>query len=95
MSKHEEVMDFIHRRWNKDCNWMDGNCFWFALILSKRFPYSRIYYMPVKGHFITKIDGMFYDARGVVSVDEKIQTLASLKKEDSLLVSRLFRDCFM
>ena len=95
MTKQEEVLDFIRRRWKKDANWTDGNCLWFAKILCKRFPYARIYYMPIRGHFITKIDGVFYDATGIVIPDEKVQSFAELKRTDSLLYNRLIRDCFM
>ena len=95
MTKQEEILDFIRRRWRKDANWTDGNCLWFALILHKRFPYSRIYYMPIRGHFITKIAGIFYDATGIIIPDEIVQSLAELKRTDSLLYNRLIRDCFM
>ena len=33
----QEVMEFIQRRFPKDSNWTNGNCYYFALILSDRF----------------------------------------------------------
>jgi hypothetical protein len=39
-----EVIEFINRRWKKDANWLDGNCYYFALILKHRFPEGRIWY---------------------------------------------------
>ena len=40
----EKINDFIKRRFNKEDNWLNGNCLWFAYILQKRFPNLNIYY---------------------------------------------------
>ncbi len=93
MEKHE-VLDFIRRRWSKDSDWTNGNCLWFANILCQRFIDGEIYYLPIRGHFITKIDGVFYDATGVVTTNEAPIALVDIYHNDSLLYSRLIRDCF-
>lgn len=89
-----EVLDFIKRRFNKDSNWTNGNCYWFALILKKRFPESKIYYMPITGHFIVKIKDVFYDWTGIVVPEEKVIKFKKLKKRDPLWYDHIIRDCF-
>ena len=29
----KEILNFIEKRFPIDCNWMNGNCLWFAIIL--------------------------------------------------------------
>lgn len=59
-----EIENFIQRRFPENSHWCDGNCYYFALILKDRFPNSIVYYDVIYGHFITKIDGDFYDWKG-------------------------------
>lgn len=66
----QEVLDFIHRRFPTDCNWTCGNCYYFAHILSQRFPYGNIYYEIKNGHFVYEIDGDFYDYNGRFPIDD-------------------------
>lgn len=40
----DPVKEFIDRRFKADCNWLNGNCYYFALILSDRFPGGTVYY---------------------------------------------------
>ena len=61
----DEVIDFILRRFTADSLWMNGNCYYFALILHDRFPDSTIYYDTIDGHFVTQIGANYYDWRGV------------------------------
>lgn len=65
----ELVQDFINRRfpspYASDARWTCGNCYYFSLILKDRFKGS-IYYDVIHGHFLTLIDGSFYDATGLV-----------------------------
>lgn len=90
----EQVLEFIHRRWPQDCNWTDGNCYWFALILAKRFPEGEIYYLPAVGHFIVKIDGTFFDWTGIAIITETPKKFSDIKKEDELWYNHIIRDCF-
>jgi len=46
------VLEFIHRRFPQDSNWLTGNCYHFALILSSVFN-GDIFYDVVAGHFVT------------------------------------------
>ena len=89
-----KVLSFIKRRWSKDSDWINGNCYWFALILKERFPLAEIYYLPVEGHFITQIDRNFYDWTGIVQPNEMPIKFSDIKKNDSLWYERIIRDCF-
>ena len=90
---NNEVLDFIKRRWKKDANWLDGNCYWFAKILCERFPFGKIYYLPIQGHFVAKIKDNFYDATGIVSLKEQAYSFEEIKETDPLHYQRLIRDC--
>jgi len=59
------VLEFIKRRFPQDSNWLNGNCYYFALILSDRFD-GEILYDVIDGHFVTLIDGIKYDWEGIV-----------------------------
>ena len=68
---NDPVLKFIHKRFPKDNNWLDGNCYYFAVILKTRFPYGDIFYDTINGHFVTYIDGKMYDWSGIVPRDDK------------------------
>ena len=59
-------IDFINRRFKEDCNWINGNCYYFALILRDRFPGGIIYYDVINGHFIYQYNGNYYDWTGII-----------------------------
>lgn len=94
MSKRElEILDFINRRWKKDADWCNGNCYYFSLILRHRFPYLENFYCPIKGHFVVGFDGMFFDWTGRALLDEAPIPVSQIETEDPLLYARLLRDC--
>ena len=89
-----EVVEFIRRRFKADSNWLDGNCYYFAVILCERFPIFNIYYAPVAGHFVAGYTGEFYDWRG--KYDEEIPVfLSDIEKEDPAWYRIIVRDCVM
>lgn len=88
-----EVLEFIKRRFQKDCDWINGNCFWFAHILTTRFPYLQIYYMPIRGHFVAGHWGIFYDYNGIVKPKEVIYSLEEIRSSDTAWYERIVRDC--
>ena len=48
IAKTDKIIVFIqHRFANIDINWLNGNCYWLAHRLCARFPYLKIYYMPI------------------------------------------------
>ena len=93
----EEVLEFIKRRFSKDCDWCNGNCWWFATILCDRFfsAGAERWYCPVEGHFVVRIDGAFYDWNGIFipCPEEKPIEWFQLREEDPTYAARLLRDC--
>jgi hypothetical protein len=86
-----EVLEFINRRFKVDCNWLNGNCYYFAVILKNRFPDGEIVYDQIKGHFMFLLNDILYDYSGIV--DSDYDKLDNIKKTDPLLYSYLVRDC--
>ena len=43
-----QVEEFIQRRFPVDCNWTNGNCYYFAVILN----YSKDYFFLLKYSFL-------------------------------------------
>lgn len=89
-----EIIDFIKRRFPIDCKWLNGNCYWFALILSNRFPVD-IFYLPKEGHFVAGAHfiNAFYDWSGRVYPEEEPLLLVDIMAEDPVWYNRLMRDC--
>lgn len=72
MSIINEVEDFIERRFSKNCEFTTGNCYWFAVVLTTRFPKLKIYYDTINGHFLAVdiLDGTAYDFYGKHSLSD-------------------------
>jgi len=90
-----EILGFIQRRFPMDCNWTNGNCWWFASILSARFPYLSVYYLPVEGHFIAGALNTYFDWTGQIFPEETPILFKELEKADELWAYRLYRDCVL
>ena len=93
----DEVLGFINRRFKKDCNWMNGNCYYFALILKDRFPSGHIVYDVVWGHFFFEYDGRCYDYSGelILPIGSYLVYWDQMDKYDPLVKERIIRDCIM
>lgn len=87
----ENFENFIKRF--KVVNWMNGNCYYFAIILKDKYPNGRIIYDPIIGHFMLKIKNKAYDFMGIHQLPETFYYWDELEKEDELLYKRLRRDC--
>ena len=59
----DRIEEFIRRRFSVDCDWMDGNCYFFALILRSVFS-GRLVFDPIERHFLLNTDGGYYDWTG-------------------------------
>jgi hypothetical protein len=91
-----EVLDFISRRFKNDCNWMTGNCYFFAVILKSRFSEGSIYYDVIVGHFVFKYQNKFYDWTGLYHFDDSnLVSWDEFDKYDSLQKEVIIRDCIM
>ena len=93
----EEILEFIYRRWSQtDGNWFNGNCYWFAHILTTRFPELKIYYLPIEGHFVAGKDELYFDAAGQYATSgQPFYDFEELESEDPSLYNRLIRDCVL
>jgi len=92
----DKVEDFITRRFPKDCNWTQGNCYWFAFILSTQFKSLQIFYDPINGHFLAGNSsyGVYFDWEFTyINYKDKLLLFEELKKEDPIWAARIERDC--
>lgn len=95
----DEIIKFIRKRFPLNCDWLTGNCYYFAVILKERFcEYNpEIYYDVCKGHFVCKIEDSFYDWFGIVEHDKEYKDRFLIKwstfhKYDELQFERIIRD---
>ena len=75
---------------------MNGCCYWFALILERRFTYfydATIVYDQIDNHFGCEIDGEVYDITGVVTGERQWVSWRSVYKSDANLAEYIRRDC--
>lgn len=93
--KHQMVEKFIKERFNTNCNWLDGNCYYFAIILKARFPQAIILYDVINGHFVADIDNELYDWSGKISNNSKYVIWDQIDNYDSLVKERIIRDCIL
>ena len=87
-----EIQSFILKRFPSNCHWLDGNCYYFAVILKARFPDGGIYYDVIDGHFVFKYKEKFYDWQGETICVSPI-LWDSFEDYDSLQKERIIRDC--
>lgn len=59
----DKIEEFINRRFQSDCDWLEENCYYFARILKMRFK-GEIWYDLVEGHFLFRSFDKFYDWGG-------------------------------
>jgi hypothetical protein len=94
----EEVLKFIKERFQKydleEC-FCRHNCYWFAKILTIRFPYLKIYYLPITGHFVAGTSDIYFDWHGIYSSEEKPELFETIAKIDPLWYNIIIRDCVM
>lgn len=91
----DEVLDFIKRRFPNDCNWLNGNCYYFSLILKARFPQGIIYYDVINGHFIFEYKSKYYDWSGEIQPNEHLVEWNKFDEYDCLQKQHIIRDCVM
>lgn len=91
---NDNVLDFITNRFQIDCDWTSGNCYYFAKILEARFPGGSIYYDVIDRHFIYRYKGNYYDYNGIVEMNGKrIIPWNRFKEYDINVYKRVIRDC--
>ena len=75
---------------------LNGYCYYFAIILHERFGRGLIMYIPIYNHFCYKIDENLYDISGKIKDEEKIKLAVyweRYKNEEYLDSERIIRDC--
>lgn len=94
MNREQEILQFISRFDRAQECFMDGCCYWFAVILKERFCGS-IVYDPIYGHFLCEIDGDMYDVTGHANVDHSGQFYYwdGYLLQDPLHAASIYRDC--
>ena len=87
--EYDEVIDFIKRRFENDCNWKNGNCYYFAIILKDRFNDGEIFYDVMDGHFIFCHNGTFYDWSGKINPTNYLINWNHFDEYDNLQKERI------
>lgn len=90
-----EVLEFIRRRFEKDCNWTTGNCYYFAIILKDRFPEGEVYYDVIYGHFVFQYRNQYYDWNGIVKSVGYLVGWDKFDEYDFLQKEVIVRDCIL
>ncbi len=88
----KKILNFIQRRFPKDCNWTDGNCYFFALILQNVFG-GKIYYDVILSHFLLKIGKNYYDWTGKVEKCGLLVEWDKFENYDFLQKERIIQNC--
>lgn len=91
----DEVLGFIQHRFTKDCDWVSGNCYYFALILKDRFPGGIVYYDVIDGHFVYLYKGKYYDWTGIVEPEGCLVEWDKFAEYDHIQKNRIVEDCLM
>lgn len=95
----DKIEEFINRRFQSNCDWLEGNCYYFARILKMRFK-GEIWYDLVEGHFLFRNFDKFYDWSGLreeydFDKPETVENLvkwADYKRVDPVHYERIVRD---
>lgn len=97
----DEIEEFIYRRFNQPeviDNFLNGNCYYFAIILKERFPYLNIYYLATAGHFCVKDEctNKFYDVTGTINIINDTPYLFNyIKVNEPNWYNRIVDGCIM
>lgn len=80
----EKVLDFIKefQKFGTSVSrcFLEGNCYYFYVILKSQFPQAHPYYVPEDCHVITEIDGAFFDITGKIS-EKRLKNLKMVPYE--------------
>lgn len=90
-----DILNFIKKRFPSDCNWLDGNCYYFSIILKSRFPQGTICYDVINGHFLFRYGDSYYDWNGKIKPNNCLVKWDQMEEYDSLQKERVIRDCIM
>lgn len=89
----EKVLSFIKTRFPNDSGWLSGNCYYFAIILQSRFPGGSIVYDVISGHFLYRLEGVYYDWSGKATPSLCLVDWDAFESYDPLQKERIVEDC--
>lgn len=89
----DKIIEFTKRRFPVDCHWLDGNCYYFALILKDRFKNGKVYYDVINGHFVFEYGNKYYDWTGCINPDGYLVSWEEFEQYDSNRKKIIIRDC--
>ena len=93
MKRSKQIVKFISTFCEVKDFFLNGGCYWFAVILQE-YCGGVIYYVPVVNHYIVKASDKFYDASGEVDYSEyNPQEWDEYKKLDPAETRRLIKYC--
>ena len=73
LKRKKQILQFLRELRGSDDRmqkiFLEGSCFRLYCILKTIYPDAKPYYSQVDGHWITKIDGSYYDINGKLSKD--------------------------
>lgn len=95
MTRQEQIVEFINRRFPEESKWINGNCYYFAQILSIRFPELNLYYLPKEGHFVAGYREEYYNWTGKVELKETPIKFSDLEEVDPAYYTVILRDCII
>lgn len=94
-AEQDKVLEFIQRRFKIDCKWIDGNCYYFVIILKDRFPEGKIFYDVIWKHFLFFYQGQYYDWTGIKTPDTCLVEWDKFDEYDSTEKKRVIRDVIL
>ena len=89
----DEVLEFTKRRFSIDCNWLNGNCFFYCQILKSVFHSGVIFYDTIQGHFVFLYNGKYYDWSGIIEPNGYLVEWNKFKEYDEAQYKVIVRDC--
>ncbi len=95
MNDFEIAFDAFRARF-ANCDWTTGNCYYFAVILQKRFG-GGVCYDTIAGHFVLHRNGKYYDYNGeYVPLDTSaVIGWKEFRKYDELQYRRIVASCIL
>lgn len=96
MTGAREVLGFISNFRGCEEAFTSGCCYWFAYILSGRFPEGQVVLAVQENHFLTRVGGRLYDVTGDVTelyAGSFVLAWSDMAAYDELQYGRLLRDC--
>lgn len=87
----QEVLAFIDEFKSATKLFMEGKCYWFAVILKERFS-GQLYYDPIWNHWACLINDKLYDVTGIIQ-EGMFSPWPGVFIDDTTYYNRLVNQC--